>query len=290
MPSPEYPGGWLFRRVTGVSLRAKIIGMVLGAVLLIGLAMTLSMRARLSADLQHGLEERGIAIARYAAVRATDFVLTENTFALYQLLRDTLENNPDMRYVFVLDANSAPLVHSFVQGVPPELMALNHPSGEVGYQLQPLMSDEGRHQRGNLPRPSPHHRLLAGEGFYRPTWVEYGVVIGLFALGALLYTLFIKVFPILDVEDHGDEPAPAKAEKSGGLSGRAVLAWGMMIGGFILQFIAYFFLTAPLGIPVNESFSNPRVEFAPTLFIIGVMTVFIAAVLYEVLPDRKVRA
>lgn len=137
--------------------------------------------------------------------------------------------------------------------------------------------------------PSQTHGTLLpyGEGFYRPTWVEYGVVIGLFALGALLYTLFIKVFPIMEVEDHGDRPKPIKADKSQGMGGRGIIAWGLVIGGFVVQTVAYFFLSAPLGIPVNESFSNPRVEFAPTLFIIGVMVVFIAAILYEVLPEKQ---
>lgn len=137
--------------------------------------------------------------------------------------------------------------------------------------------------------PSQTHGTLLpyGEGFYRPTWVEYSVVIGLFALGALLYTLFIKVFPILEVGEHEESTAPARAQPSAGLSGRGILAWGMVIGGFAVQAVAYLFLAAPLGIPLNESFSNPRVEFAPTLFIVGVMTVFIAAILYEVLPERR---
>jgi signal transduction histidine kinase len=144
MNSLDYPGGWLFRRITSVSLRAKIIGMVLGAVLLIGLAMTLSVRARLTADLQRSLQERGIAIARYAAARATDLVLTDNTFALYQLVRDTLENNLDVRYVFVVDAQGQVIVHSFPQVAPSDLIPLNQPPLEAEFSLQPLTSDEGR--------------------------------------------------------------------------------------------------------------------------------------------------
>jgi len=37
-------------------------------------------------------------------------------------------------------------------------------------------------------------------GTYSPTWVEYSVIVGLFALGTLLYVLFMKLFPILPVE------------------------------------------------------------------------------------------
>ncbi len=38
-------------------------------------------------------------------------------------------------------------------------------------------------------------------GSYGPTWVEYSVIVGLVALAALLYVLFMKVFPIMDVQE-----------------------------------------------------------------------------------------
>ena len=57
--------------------------------------------------------------------------------------------------------------------------------------------------------------------------------------------------------------------------------------GVVLAVVSYFWLSAPLGQPVDESFSNPRLPFAPTLFIIGVMLVFLSAVVYEVFPERR---
>jgi molybdopterin-containing oxidoreductase family membrane subunit len=49
--------------------------------------------------------------------------------------------------------------------------------------------------------PSQTHGTLLPylTGFYRPTWVEYSIILGLFSLAALLYVLFIKVFPIMEV-------------------------------------------------------------------------------------------
>jgi signal transduction histidine kinase len=138
-----YPGGRLFRRVTSVSIRAKLMGMALGLVLLVGLAVTMTVRVRLAADLSYSLEERGVAITRDLAARAADLVLTDNTFALYQLIRDTLENNPDVRYVFVLDAAGRPLVHSFPQSVPPDLLSANQPEAAEPDRLQHFDSDEG---------------------------------------------------------------------------------------------------------------------------------------------------
>jgi hypothetical protein len=68
---------------------------------------------------------------------------------------------------------------------------------------------------------------------------------------------------------------------------RAVLTISMVIVGFALQAVSYFFLAAPWGIPTSPIYSNPRVPFAPALFILGVMLVFLAAVVYELLPDRQ---
>ncbi len=38
-------------------------------------------------------------------------------------------------------------------------------------------------------------------GSYRPTWVEYAIVVGLFALGALLFVVAAKLFPIMEVPE-----------------------------------------------------------------------------------------
>ncbi|MFQ5942497.1 MAG: NrfD/PsrC family molybdoenzyme membrane anchor subunit [Anaerolineales bacterium] len=51
--------------------------------------------------------------------------------------------------------------------------------------------------------PSQTHGTLLpySAGSYSPTWVEYSVILALFALGMLLFILFMKVFPIMEVED-----------------------------------------------------------------------------------------
>ena len=55
-----------------------------------------------------------------------------------------------------------------------------------------------------------HGQLLPYEiGSYSPTWVEYAVVLGLFSLGALMIALFMKVFPIIELE----EKQPAEHEE-----------------------------------------------------------------------------
>lgn len=56
--------------------------------------------------------------------------------------------------------------------------------------------------------------------------------------------------------------------------------------GLALALISYFVFAAPLGTPTDESFSNPRVPFAATFFVIGVSLVVVSVIVYELLPER----
>lgn len=68
----------------------------------------------------------------------------------------------------------------------------------------------------------------------------------------------------------------------------AKVVGAMIVAGAVLMILSYFFLTAPWGFPPSsEVFSNPRIPFAPGLFVIGAILVFLAAVVYEVLPERR---
>lgn len=66
---------------------------------------------------------------------------------------------------------------------------------------------------------------------------------------------------------------------------RRTLVWSMIVGGLVLMAVSYFVLAAPWGADSVDN-SNPRVPFAAFLFVIGVMSVFLSAVVYELLPDR----
>lgn len=52
-----------------------------------------------------------------------------------------------------------------------------------------------------VPSQTHGNLLPYGTGTYSPTWVEYGVVLGMIGLGVALYLLFIKVFPIMEVPE-----------------------------------------------------------------------------------------
>ena len=68
---------------------------------------------------------------------------------------------------------------------------------------------------------------------------------------------------------------------------RTTISLLMVVLGFTLQVVSYFFLAAPIGQPTNPTYSDPRLPFAPLLFIVGIALVFLAAVVYELMPDKK---
>ncbi len=70
---------------------------------------------------------------------------------------------------------------------------------------------------------------------------------------------------------------------------RGVIALAVLLVGVVLAAVSYFLLAAPLGAPVSPVTSDPRLPFAPGLFILGIMLVFLSAVVYELLPEEHGR-
>ncbi|OFW67067.1 MAG: hypothetical protein A2Z12_04045 [Actinobacteria bacterium RBG_16_68_21] len=60
----------------------------------------------------------------------------------------------------------------------------------------------------------------------------------------------------------------------------------MIIVGIALMVISYFGLAAPWGAD-SVANSDPRLQFAPLLFVLGVMMAFGSALVYEMLPDKS---
>lgn len=133
----------LWALVSGVSVRTKILGIVLGLVLLLGLGITLQVRSALANTLHHELEEQGVALGRDLAARSADPILVNDLFALHRLLQDTLTNNVDVRYAFIQDPEGRVLVHTFEGGFPRGLADANPVPPEAHHRIQILSTEEG---------------------------------------------------------------------------------------------------------------------------------------------------
>ncbi len=146
-------------------------------------------------------------------------------------------------------------------------------------------------KRYTIVIPSQTHGALLpyADGVYAPTWVEYLIVLGLFAFGALSFALLMKVIPIIQlheevrIDDSTDKPTSVSGRN---VSRRTLLTLFLVVAGFAIQAVSFFLLATPIGVPNTEAFSNPRVPFAAAIFIGGVFLVFAAALVYELIPDR----
>lgn len=141
-------------------------------------------------------------------------------------------------------------------------------------------------KRYTIVVPSQTHGALLpyADGVYSPTWVEYLVVLGLIAFGGLLFALFMKIIPIIKLSE--DLGGAEVADKATGFTRRTFLTLFLVVAGFAVQAVSFFLLATPIGVPNTEAFSNPRVPFAAAIFIGGVFLVFVAAIVYELIPDR----
>jgi signal transduction histidine kinase len=97
----------------GVSVRTKILGIVLGLTMLLGLAVTYQVRTVMASVFASELENRGVSVASDLGGRSTDPILLNDTYALHQLLNETVSNHPDAAYTFVLDTDGQVLAHTF---------------------------------------------------------------------------------------------------------------------------------------------------------------------------------
>ncbi|MCL5026209.1 MAG: ATPase, partial [Chloroflexi bacterium] len=133
----------LLGMATAVGVRTKIMGIIVGLVLLFGGGVTLYVRHTLEVSLREQLEMRGVSIAADLGARSTDLLLTNNIYALHTLVYDTVNNNEDLRYAFVLDERGQVAAHSFDNGFPRGLREANSASSDERSRLQLLWTEEG---------------------------------------------------------------------------------------------------------------------------------------------------
>ncbi len=147
LPGLSPPARRLFDRfwaaAGAVSVRTKILGIVLGLVLMLGAGVTLQVRTTLRNALSHELHNRGVSITRDVAARSVDLILVHDLYGVYQLLQDTLTNNEDVRYAFIVSPQGEVLAHTFGDGFPLELVGVNAVESAERYHLQKIITEEG---------------------------------------------------------------------------------------------------------------------------------------------------
>ena len=126
-----------------VSIRAKILGIILGLVALLGIGITIQARYALTATMTAQLEEQSISVSRDLAARSTDPILLSDMLRLHDLLGETIANNPNIRYAFLLDERGQVISHSFNGGFPLDLISLNSVQPNTHHHTALIETEDG---------------------------------------------------------------------------------------------------------------------------------------------------
>ncbi len=129
--------------ISAVSVRTKILGIVLGFIILLGAGVTAQARYALTQTMTAQLEEQSVSVARDLAARATDPILLNDLLSLHDLLEETLANNANVRYAFIVDKHGQVIAHTFNGGFPLELAALNPSDAHDHHHTVLIQTDEG---------------------------------------------------------------------------------------------------------------------------------------------------
>ncbi|GAB4473205.1 MAG: HAMP domain-containing protein [Anaerolineae bacterium] len=126
------------------SVRIKILGIVLSLMVLLSLGVTFQVQALLEQTLRKRLQEQSLSVAQDLAARSTDLILINDIYGLHRLLQDTLANNSDVRYAFVVSADGQVAAHTFGEGFPRGLLEANQCEGDcVHHHTVGLNTTEG---------------------------------------------------------------------------------------------------------------------------------------------------
>ncbi len=130
-------------RATAVSVRVKIMGIVLMLVFVPGIMVTVQVREAMTRVLREELQQESVSIARDVAARSTDLILINDLYGVADLLQKTRLNNPDVRYAFIVNPQGQVLAHTFGQGFPPALLQANTVGADRHHHTVMLQTDEG---------------------------------------------------------------------------------------------------------------------------------------------------
>ncbi len=126
-----------------MSLRMKFLAGTVGIVVVLGMTMVLFVRTTLHQRITQVHQRRGLSLARSMADHGLDLVLTERYLQLDMVLRDEMNAEKDVKYIFVQDSHGKVLAHTFGEGFPAELRGINPYQPGDEYDTAHFKTEEG---------------------------------------------------------------------------------------------------------------------------------------------------
>lgn len=134
-------GEWLKHWLFIVSIRTKIMGLIIASSLALGLFATFLIASVMEENMQVSLREEGLSVSRELASLANEYILLNDLYGLARLLRQTVDNRKDLRYAVAMDENGQVLAHSFGHNFPSDLLTSPAPADTT--EPVKLVSNEG---------------------------------------------------------------------------------------------------------------------------------------------------
>lgn len=131
---------WHFKKI---KIQYKILGLVVGVVVLLTTMTVWQMGNILTTNLRDQLDKRAVSIGSDVAARATNDLLINNDYAVYEMIKETVKNNQDVLYIFILDPQGNLLTHTFGDTFPVELVKANTVSLSEKYHLTAFQTEVG---------------------------------------------------------------------------------------------------------------------------------------------------
>ncbi|MBO8168901.1 MAG: HAMP domain-containing protein [Thermoanaerobacteraceae bacterium] len=173
----------LFRKFFNlVGVKAKIMGIAVLLVLLLGTLLIWQAENTFSRVLRQDLTKQGVSLGNYLAARSENLLLTNNIYALHELIRDTMANNSEVAYIFITDSEGQVVIDSFDRGIPKGLKTFNKVAEGEKYSQRTFATREGLIQDIAVP-------ILDGKaGQIRLGLSEKGIVLTIEKLLTRLWT------------------------------------------------------------------------------------------------------
>src|SRR3990172_10225553 len=116
---------------------------MVGLILTMGLGGTLHARVSLGNELRGELVQRGTTAASGISSRSEEALLTNDVFALYEMINAALINDQDVHYVFITDSSGEVRAKTFPGALPSRIQSANIMNPDGTFSVRRLPSDEG---------------------------------------------------------------------------------------------------------------------------------------------------
>ncbi|MEW6410707.1 MAG: ATP-binding protein [Nitrospirota bacterium] len=125
-----------------MKIRSKIIIITTSIVIALGMIISLLVREMIGKALREELQKRGVTIVRDLADRIANATITEDIFLIEEAIKDVLDREKDIEYIFILRYDGSPIAHTFKSGLPEGIETWNPTDGKR-FSVQLLDTERG---------------------------------------------------------------------------------------------------------------------------------------------------